>query len=425
MKVNNNVKIKPKRTIGLILTLAVISLLAGASVSASVDEFLEPRYVEDNPYAGVVDDAVGDATWEEVKHDKKGINNLIKSFLKNRIGGLDEERNEHLEERIAAIEALRTALQFCLDNLDCNAESEVLSLTLLSIDLRTPSMNAKIGFEEDGWRYEDLTEAECESRTGNWASDEGKSYCFRPGGSWIDNDYEDKHDEEWFDCRTKELWTDEKQEWCDDLQDNMKFKPFSPEAAHKDWSAMEKTDISEKMTMTENSAIAISYCINNHECGGIDMTNDDRHDLNSILTKVGEEMAKRHADYQECHEELDCERESEDKQQREMKGLVSRMKDIFKDDDLKDSPLPATYDRSDFTRFEMTQEICEARDGTWTAAPDRGEGFYYCDNLIDGVDKECEDDEDENESEIDNEDNSQESCEEAGGTWSEDRQECY
>lgn len=40
---------RQKRSLSIITVLAVISLLAGASVSTSVDELMEPRYVEDNP----------------------------------------------------------------------------------------------------------------------------------------------------------------------------------------------------------------------------------------------------------------------------------------------------------------------------------------------------------------------------------------
>ena len=62
----NNIN-RQKRSLSIILALAVISLLAGASVSTSVDELVEPRYAEDSPYAGVVDDAVGDATWDKIE----------------------------------------------------------------------------------------------------------------------------------------------------------------------------------------------------------------------------------------------------------------------------------------------------------------------------------------------------------------------
>jgi hypothetical protein len=68
---------RQKRSFSIILALAVISLLAGASVSTSVDDFVEPRYAEDSPYAGVIDDAVGDATWEELeKNEKANLNHF-------------------------------------------------------------------------------------------------------------------------------------------------------------------------------------------------------------------------------------------------------------------------------------------------------------------------------------------------------------
>ena len=56
------------RTTGLV-TLAVISLLAGASVGASLEEFAAPEYAEDDWMAGVVDDATDDEDWDERKSE--------------------------------------------------------------------------------------------------------------------------------------------------------------------------------------------------------------------------------------------------------------------------------------------------------------------------------------------------------------------
>jgi len=370
--INDNRKLRQKRSLRLIMTLAVISLLAGASVSASVDEFLEPRYVENNPYAGVVDDAVGDATWDELDDDGKGIKNLLKSFMKNRMDVSDEDRQTHIMKRVEADNVLKTALQFCLDNLDCSAESEVLSKILLSLDSRIPLMKGQIKFQ--------MTQEDCETKSGTWTSvpdlvsdpDRGEDFYYC---AWSD------------DLRSEEL-EEMKSERTNMEKNDMDFKPskIMPKIAHKNWDSMEKNDIWEKMTMAMNSAIAISYCIDNQDCGGLDMTHDARHDLNSILTKIGEEMANRHADYEECHEELDCEREAKDGQQRKgMKGLITRVKDVFENEEtLKRNHVLGDYDREDFTRFQMTQEDCETKSGTWTSVPDlasdpdRGEDFYYC-----------------------------------------------
>ena len=97
----------------------------------------------------------------------------------------------------------------------------------------------------------------------------------------------------------------------------------------------------------------------------------------------------------------------------------------------------------------MTQEDCERRGGTWTEAPNR-EGQYYCEyedeereesernmtqedcerrggTWTEAPDRDgeyyCEFDEEEREEET-SENNQQEDCEDRGGTWIEDRREC-
>ncbi len=72
------------------------------------------------------------------------------------------------------------------------------------------------------------------------------------------------------------------------------------------------------------------------------------------------------------------------------------------------------YEEREESESNITQEDCERRGGTWTEAPDR-EGKFYCD-----FDEEEEREEDEETSE----NNPQEDCEERGGTWIEDRREC-
>ena len=62
----------------------------------------------------------------------------------------------------------------------------------------------------------------------------------------------------------------------------------------------------------------------------------------------------------------------------------------------------------------ITQEDCERRGGTWTEAPDR-DGAYYCD---------FEEEERDEEEEV-SEDDPQKECEDNGGTWIEDRRECH
>ena len=361
MKDNSIGKSRQKRSLGLILTLTVISLLAGASVSASVEDFVEPNYVEDNPYAGVVDDAVGDATWEDVDRDKKGIKNSLKTFLKNRMDISDEDRQNHLMERVEAHNSLKTALQFCLDNINCNAEPEFLELVLISLDDRTPLMEDEIRFDKTADAKE---------------------------------------------------WEEKKSDWDDMEKDDFDIKSYKnkPMMGLKNWDSMDKNDIYHKMSMTMNSAIAISYCIDNQDCGGLDITNDERHDLNSLLTKIGEEMANRHVDYEECHEDLDCEREAQAHSHKKgPKGLITRMKNFIDNGDDEEQNLTReNLKREDFTRFEINQEECQDKDGTWTAAPDRGEDYYYCawnETTRMNYDKQAD---------------NQEDCEAKDGTWTSD-----
>ena len=376
---------RQKRSLSIIIVLAVISLLAGASVSTSVDELMEPRYVEDNPYAGVVDDAVGDATWDMIDEDKKGFKGMLKSFLSDKIEISEEDRMEHLEKRVEANGILAIALQYCIDNEECNADSESLTIMQDSIEVRAPSMMEKV----------------------------------------------DEDKEDWYDCKTRELWTDEKQQWCDDVYSMREHRKEAMNKSHFDWADLNQDELSSKLHLTENAAIAISYCIANSDCAGLGISHDSRHSFNSVLTQIGTEMAQRYTDYQECFEGEDCER----KDKGEMagpKGFIAKFTEKF-DREGKAKPLPARHN-VDFHKFEVTQEMCESRSGTWTTTEDKS----YCEwSKIDfqevcydddGEKLECEDDkdrEDDEDQESSNEVSSQEGCEANGGTWSEDRQICY
>jgi hypothetical protein len=370
---------RQKRSLSIIIALAVISLLAGASVSTSVDELMEPRYVEDNPYAGVVDDAVGDATWDMIDEDKKGFKGMLKSFLSDKIEISEEDRMEHLEKRVEANGMLAIALQYCIDNEECNADSKSLTMMQDSIEVRAPSMMEK-----------------------------------------VDDDKED-----WYDCKTRELWTDEKQEWCDDVYSMMEHRRKAMNKIHFDWDDLNQDELTSKLHLTENAAIAISYCIENSDCAGLGISHDGRHSFNSILTKIGTEMAQRYGDYQECFEGEDCERE--DKKERSgPKGLIAKFSEKL-DREGKTKPLPAHHNM-DFHKFEVTQEMCESRTGTWTTIEDKS----YCEWPKIEYQEVCYDDDekvkcgdDDTNKESSNEDSLQEECEANGGTWSEDRQECY
>ena len=160
----NNIN-RQKRSLSIILALAVISLLAGASVSTSVDELVEPRYAEDSPYAGVVDDAVGDVTWDKIEKNDKGLKGKLQAFLSDRLDISDEDREIHLEKRVEANKVLSTAYQFCIDNVDCDADSEVLTEMLFSMDSRAKPMMKEVNLDMEDWEEK---KADWEAEKPDW-----------------------------------------------------------------------------------------------------------------------------------------------------------------------------------------------------------------------------------------------------------------
>jgi len=416
-------KTRQKRSLGIILALAVTSLLAGASVSTNVDNLVEPRYAEDSPYAGVIDDAVGDATWEQLEKNEKGLKGKLKSFLSDRMDLSDEDRETHLQERVEANKILTTAIQFCIDNVDCDADSEVLTTMLFSMDSRVKPMMKKVDLDVEDW----------EEKKANW--EEKKANWEEKKANW-----EEK----------KANWEGIKDDYESPLNSELKEKRMKNSHKHYEWKDFDDKELTDKMSMVENGAIAISYCISHSDCAGLAITHDDRRAFNSILNKIGEEMANRHADYQECYEGQDCEREDMYNQRKEM-GLISRLSDNLQRDDLDRDDL----DRADYSKFDITQEMCESRLGEWIVEDDKS----YCDwskkedcsdpVCLDGeqrassdgcnecicdsgiwscTEKACEnseDDREESEQDVNDTESSQESCEANGGTWSDDRQACY
>ena len=135
------------RTTGLV-ALAVISLLAGASVGASLEEFAAPEYAEDDWMAGVVDDATDDEDWDERKSEdsrmKKGAKDFIRNMMSDRMDDRMDDRVEHLEQRIAAGQELIIALRFCLEETACEADSEQLQEMIDNMEDKHAEMQHKI-----------------------------------------------------------------------------------------------------------------------------------------------------------------------------------------------------------------------------------------------------------------------------------------
>ena len=70
-KMSDKTEQKRKTVTAGVVALAVVSLLAGASVSATLEEYAAPKYAEADPFEGAVDDLTGEDTWDEKESDEK------------------------------------------------------------------------------------------------------------------------------------------------------------------------------------------------------------------------------------------------------------------------------------------------------------------------------------------------------------------
>ena len=384
------------RTTGLV-ALAVISLLAGASVGASLEEFAAPEYAEDDWMSGVVDDATDDEDWDEKESDdspmKKGAKDFIRGMMSDRMDDRMDDRIEHLEQRIAAGQEFIIALRFCLEQTECVADGEELQEMIDNMETKHAEMQVKV----DAHSLEELPE---------------ESQRMEAEGDRDDENSEKGDEEEWFDCRTREMWSEEKQEWCDDFMDKENW--------HQ-WDDNRKMDYAEdRAGMLEAASIAIAYCLESEECDA---------DA-SAITSIHQKMTEKHEHHMRCAEDKRCDRGKHDR-----RGLMQRFSDAMfggpgemQDKEDRDTEVRVMAD------LMIPQEICEERGGEWVDRDGRSACVWPeydrdCDKDDDsedgGSDDGSEDDRDREDDGSDNESGTQEECEASGGTWSEDRQTCY
>ena len=384
------------RTTGLV-ALAVISLLAGASVGASLEEFAAPEYAEDDWMSGVVDDATDDEDWDEKESDdspmKKGAKDFIRGMMSERMDDRMDDRIEHLEQRIAAGQEFIIALRFCLEQTECVADGEELQEMIDNMETKHAEMQVKV----DAHSLEELPE---------------ESQRMEAEGDRDDENSEKGDEEEWFDCRTREMWSEEKQEWCDDFMDKENW--------HQ-WDDNRKMDYAEdRAGMLEAASIAIAYCLESDECDA---------DA-SAITSIHQKMTEKHEHHMRCAEDKRCDRGKHDR-----RGLMQRFSDAMfggpgemQDKEDRDTEVRVMAD------LMIPQEICEERGGEWVDRDGRSACVWPeydrdCDkdddSEDDGSDDGSEDDRDREDGGSDNESGTQEECEASGGTWSEERQTCY
>ena len=415
-----------------VLALAIFTLLASSSMAAGLEEFAAPEYAEDDWMAGVVDDATDDEDWDERKSEdsrmKKGAKDFIRNMMSDRMDDRMDDRVEHLEQRIAAGQELIIALRFCLEETACEADSEQLQEMIDNMEGKHAEMQHKIDAEsQDQLSAEEVpmrtdptptdddetTQEDCEAAGGEWYEDRQvcvteseERICIWEEDGVVHYDCPDE-DEVRFDCRTDEVWSEEKEEWCHARMEHGDWH---------DWDDDRKMRYSEdKATMLEAASTAIAYCLENEAC-----TADA-----SAITSVYEEMTEKHHRHAKCAGGEKCHRGKDDR-----RGLMERLSDaVFGG--------PAEMeDREDFDMeirimadLEVPQEVCEERGGEWVVDGDTSACVWPEYDRDCNKDKDRDDSEDSNQEPVEDESNesatTQEECEANGGTWSEDRQQCY
>ncbi len=133
------------------VALAVLALFAGASVGASLEEFAAPTYAEDNAYSGAVDDSTDDSDWKAMdshKGMKNGAKSLIGSFMSKGMDDRMDNREAHLEERIAIGQESVIAYQYCIDSAECDVESTELQDMIDNINSRHAEMQEKLNSDD-------------------------------------------------------------------------------------------------------------------------------------------------------------------------------------------------------------------------------------------------------------------------------------
>ncbi len=323
------------------VALAVLALFAGASVGASLEEFAAPTYAEDNAYSGAVDDATDERGWKAIDSDKgmmNGAKSLIGMSMPGKMDDRMEDREAHLEERMAIGQEIVIAYQYCIDSADCEVDSAELQEMIDNINARHIEMQEKLNSDGNELSEDNSPRFTDDDREDDRENDEGEE------------------DEEWFDCRTRELWSEEKQEWCDAFMDKDDWG---------EWNIDRKMEFADdRAMMLEAGRVAISFCINSEDCTA------DREVLGEVL----EHMSARHDNHRDCSDEERCERGDDDR-----RGLLQRLQDAMRRGPRGGAePLPAPH------HMDVGPDVCEERGGEWTEAPDRGEGFYYCNFWFDG-----------------------------------------
>ena len=367
-----------------ILVLATFTLLAGTSMASGLEDFASQEYAEEDWREGVVDDATDDDGWDTMKSEDKPMKRAAKKFIRAMMGKrMDDrmdDRTDHLEDRMTAGQELVTAFQFCIEHTECTGDAGELRFMIDSINSRHADMREKIdvkGSEELPEQRDrmmaddDDSQEDCEASGGTWS--EERQVCYS------EDERDDREDEEEtrFDCRTEEVWSEEKKEWCDALM-------------VKDEGWYEWDGVDRKASMLESAAAAVAFCLESEDC-----TADE-----AALTVIHDRMIDRH------------QRHVRDAARLDRGGWDDGESRVMAD-------------------IQVSQETCLERGGEWVTDVENSACVWPefdregCDKGEDREDQSEDDREEDREDESDESATTQADCEANGGTWSEERQACY
>ncbi len=305
-----------------VIALAAVSLLAGASVAATLEEYAAPVYAEADPFEGAVDDVTGEDTWQEKETDGKPMGKYIRKAMKSRMNDRMEDRTEHLDQRIAINSNLIEAFQFCLESADCTADADSLSTTIEKLTWAVEGMQAKV----DG----------TDSVDDEIKADKADDYqiCIREEDGVVYYDCGDKEFKDW----------DERKHW--DETERMEFAE-------------------EKFTQLRAAQEAIVFCLESENCL------EFAEEKSTQLRRVQSHMLERSEHHRDCAEDRRCHRDHDERQgfRGRMGNALCKLADRCEDRGMHHAP----------PSIEITQEMCESRMGVWTEAADRGDGVFYCD----------------------------------------------
>lgn len=118
------------------IAVSMFVLMLGGTAAVSIGEFAVPSLEEENVELSVVDDMTSETTTLPFSEDgeRKGFLGRVKSFFSNSMEDRHEKRiqafENHAEKRISYLQNMTLVIQFCMNDVNCSADSDILESML-------------------------------------------------------------------------------------------------------------------------------------------------------------------------------------------------------------------------------------------------------------------------------------------------------